>query len=971
MTDATYNQPSWIYNQPVAQYLGVVTDAKYNQPGWIYNQPWVDYVGTATDVATVQASSLFEEAFGDALLSFDNRIDVAAWTVQTAAGTPSLAHNRRLLEPEGVAAPAIGDIAVTHWLQWIDSAGQGPGPEDPPTPTATESPRTLDVPWTIMGSFGIALIGFDRQVDAPGFDAALFGLLQVLDNSQTVGCGGIAPADPPQPLIYLPVRTVSATGFRAQNNDERYGNALVNNEDQWITALDAWERERVSIVPRPTVGLFDRPLRPDWYGAGEVSTRVTVTHLNTPLKPSGLDSEGHGVTFISHEHRTLDVAGAVLGFFGVNAAYNDASVIAPFGLTAAAVGAHATRNDLRFISQNNTGNDPHTTYGNAFVADALRAVRAVQWTTQTRVGDGSRVSLWERTIQPDGVDAFGRGGHYFERRQNIIATIPVMPPGIPAPTARRISIDPTSFQAFESGHARLLLDPQPVTMLGTDFGAVGNLHQVYRRNRTVWPSGNIDAPAVPLQHRVQNELPDPPGERTLLVSGLEYPAAAVSSPLVQSSRLFVSGVHSSQVGQPAVTGTGLFPPGIPQPGYATGGNVGVPTTSGDRWLSPTALMPPDISNAHRLSPHYIFGPVGLGQGHIIDYYVHGPNNLQRPVFGAVDVQHQHRTLHVSAPLAPVEEAVHHVSSFLRTLQVPGLRSWRVGIPIVPSGVPVRPIAIDALPPGQATVGHVVDGAQTITFVSGLTTAIGALAVENMHRDTQPTGFDATSFGEAWVDRAVRTYTADGFNAALYGTADVSHRIRTLPLDGWDSAQVTHAPGETRYRMRVTRGTAPATPAVVCAGVDTGAIGGATISHFEQMIGCGGIMAPQTPIPAPVLSPSNVVLPHGSGASLDYLSMGAPAMWRPGDPLVPFAVDMALFGTPTTVPVASPASIDAAAVGTASMVLPLDPLGELYVLFGSHLLAHGNDSHVCGQLLRGIRAGAYAFDAIGTAGVAHD
>lgn len=947
-------------------------------------------IGAAT-VPTAQVLALFAEAFGTSFVAYavrditvaglaaiahgtttvsiDNQITVPPWVVQTAAGTPTVQHNRRVLTPTGVDSYSAGAPAVTHWLQRADIAGRGPGPTPPPAPTATASPRTLQVPWSVMSMFGTPLIGFDRELAAQGFDAALFGLAAVLDNSQTAGCTGIAPDPPPAPTIYLTVRNVRPGGFLSQRNDERFGQALINNEDQQITLIDAWERERVSIVPMPMAALFDRPVWPIGQFAGEVSTRVDVTHLNTPLRPPGLDSAGIGEAFISHEHRTLEPPGAVLGWFGAATAYNDARVLTPAGLSAGTIGAHLPRHDLRFVAQNTSGNDPHSSYGTAFVADAERTVTTVVWTQQTRVADGARVSLWENTVSPAGLRAGDIGGHYFQAHRNVIAPSGMTHTAITAPTARRISIDPEGRAMFEAGQPRLLRDPEPVSVLGDAFGGIGAV-LVYPRNRTIWPQGNIGVIAIPLQHQVRNEIPEPPGERTVLAGGLVAPEVPTNH-VVQSSRLLVPGLSSAAFGQPTLRGSGIQPASIPPPGFEDGGNVGVPMTSGDRTLSVDGLMPPEITEEHRLSPHYILGPVGLGDGHIMDYYVHGPAHPERPVFGAVSVQNQHRTLQVAGLAAPIDSAVHSVSHFHRTLIGQGLRSWRVGIATLPAGVPVRPLPIDSAAFGQPLVARVIEGDQTITVDSDPSVAFGELTIEHQDRELVPGGFDAALFGTAWVDRAVRSIDAPGLAASLFGTADLSHFIRTLELDGWDSAQVTHAPGETRYRMRVTRGTAPATPAVLCAGIDAGAIGAARVSHFEQVIGCGGIQMPQTPVPAPALQPSNVLLPHGSGASLDYLALGTPAMWVPGDPLVPFAVDMALFGAPSVAAVATPAEIDESAIGTASMVRPLDPLGDLYAAFGSHLLAHGDGVHVCGQLLRGIRSGGHEFGAIGAPGVAHD
>lgn len=920
-------------------------------------------------VRTVEPAGLLATSFGAHALEFDSTIQPESWIVQTAVSTPTLQHDRRLLRPAGVDSYGAGAPAVTHWLQRADIAGRGPGPTTPPAPIVTASPRTLEVPWSVMSMFGTPMIGFDRELSAQGFDATLFGLAAVLDNSQTAGCTGIAPDPPPAPTIYLTVRNVRPGGFLSQRNDERFGQTLINNEDQQITTYDAWERERVSIVPMPVAALFDRPVWPIGQVAGEVSTRVDVTHLNTPLRPAGLDSAGIGEAFISHEHRTLEPPGAVLGWFGAATAYNDARVLTPAGLSAGAIGAHLPRHDLRFVTQNTSGNAPHSSYGTAFVADAERTVTTVVWTQQTRVGNGARASLWENTMSPAGLAAGDIGGHYFQAHRNVIAPSGMTHTAIAAPTARRISIDPEGRAMFDAGQPRLLRDPEPVSVLGDAFGGIGAV-LVYPRNRTIYPQGNIGVIAIPLQHQVRNEIPEPPGERTVLAGALGPPEVPTNH-VVQSSRLIVPGLSSAAFGQPTLRGSGIQPASIPPPGFGEGGNVGVPMTSGDRTLSLDGLMPPEISEEHRLSPHYILGPVGLGDGHIMDYYTHGPGHTERPVFGTVSVQNQHRTLQAAGLGAPNDSAVHSVSHFHRTVSVPGLKSWRVGIAKLPAGIPVRPLPIDSLEFGAHTVARVIEGDQTITVESDPSQAFGELTIEHQDRAVVPGGFDAALFGMAWVDRAVRSIDAPGLAASLFGTADASHFVRTLELDGWDSAQVTHAPGETRWRMRVTRGTAPATPAVLCAGIDAGAIGTPRVSHFEQVIGCGGIQMPQAPVPAPTLQPSNVVLPHGSGASLDYLAMGAPAMWVPGDPLVPFAVDMALFGAPRVAAVATPAAIEDSAIGTASMVRPLDPLGDLYTLFGSHLLAHGDGVHVCGQLLRGIRSGDYEFGAIGAPGVAHD
>lgn len=920
----------------------------------------------ATLVATLQVGGLAQWAAGTASVEIDSVVRPQQWTVQTAVGTPSLQHSRRDLVPTGVAPAGFGTAAATHWLQRADVAGLGPGPAAPPAPVVTDSPRTVSVPWSSMLAIGAHMVGFDREVQATGHLATLFGLTTVRDNSQTAQPPPFLPDAPPAPTIYLMVRTVRPGGFRAMPNDERYGEPLVNNEDQQVTLVDSWERERIWAVPNPSVALWDRPMWPIGLWAGEVSTRVEVSIPNPPARPAGLFQEAVGTAFVSHDERTIDGAGDDMARFGAAAAYNDARVLSPAGLSAGAFGTAAVRNDLRFVVPI-TSNDVHTVFGTGFIADAERTLaQGTEWSVRTYFG-AARVSLWEHYITPAGMPWPGAGGHYAEPHQNRVINSGINYLRIGSATARRVSLDPIGFHTFADGQPRIYRDPEYLSVHGLKHDLHG-IPLVYHRNRTLWQTNPVIPPAVPLTHQVRNEIPDPPGERTILASGGVH--TSIGTPTAQANQILPGGILASRFGEPTLTGTGISVPSVPPPGFGEGGQIGFPAVPGTQWATPAGDDWSAVGTP-RLSPHTILGPVGRGDGHTIDFYVHGGRD-ERPSFGATTVLHEDRTVRMTGVAAGSTSSLPVVSNWVRTLNMSGLRSWRVGIAKLPAGIPVETTGADMALFGAATVARPDDLVRTVSPLGAAPAGIGTHEAQNLIRTvTLTAGIDAATFGTQWVDRAVRTLTCAGAEHDQHGEHEASHYVRTLALEGWDSAEVTHAPGETRWRMRVTRGPAPATPAVLCSSIDTGAIGAAGVAHFERTLHCGGLFPPQVSVPAPVAAGQNAVLPHGSGASLDHMACGTPAMWTPGDPLVPFAVDFATVGSARAVPVATPASVDAFAAGTASMVRPIDAIAVAIEQYGAHLVAHGDGVHVCGQLLRGIRPGLIAAGGIGSHGVAHD
>lgn len=912
---------------------------------------------------TVNATGLAQFAAGTATVEIDSGIRPAPWIVQTAVGVHTVQLSRRELVPTGVQPPGAGNHAVTHWLQRVDIAGRGPGPAAPPTPVVTDSPRTLTVPWSYMTAIGAHLVGFDREVTAGGWASLAVGQVEVRDNTQQVFADGLTPEPPPAPTGYFLVRTVR---LRSVPNDERYGAPLVNNEDQVAALYDAWERERIWAVPMPAVAWWDRPLQPIGLWAGEVETRVSVSIPNPPARPDGIAPGDIGTAFVSHEHRTLEPPGDVLGRFGAHVAYNDARVLQPGGMDANAVGAAAVRNDLRFVVPV-TSNDIHTVFGTAFAADAERTLlQGTEWSLRTYFG-AATVSLWENHISTGGVHQSAVGGHYAERRQNLVLPSGQWMGATGAATARRISIDPEGKHAFEAGQPRITRDPEYLSAIAwqSDVHGLGN---VYHRNRTVTQTNAHAAPPVPLTHSIRNETPEPPGERTILVSGQKHVVFGDST--IRANTIRPGGVLLAQMGSPTLTGTGISPQSVPPPGFNAGGQVGFPAIPGEQVASPGALDESAVPEP-ALSPHWIFGPVGLGEGHQIDFYTFG--NSQRPNFGAVVVSNQIRSIAGAGAIeAPEDASTHNVSNRERTLQIAGIRSWRIGIAKIPAGIPVETAGAEMSLFGTLTITHSEPEDRTLLATAIAPGAIGVQEVQNQHRTILLSGgIDAGLWGTAWIDRAVRTIDTQGPNTASFGEAWASYRVRTVTGEGWDSAETANAPGETRWRMRVSRGPAPATPAVLVTGLDAGAYGVTTVSNDERTIDVGSIWPPQAPVPTPVARGQNDVSVHGILASLDHLAMGTPAMWATGDPLVPFAVEMFSAGAARVASVAGPDALESGAIGTSSMVRPLDPAGDLFAAFGAHLVAHGDGVHVCGQLLRGIRPSAAHFLAIGAPSVAHD
>lgn len=915
---------------------------------------------------TVNATGLAQFAAGTATVEIDSGIKPTPWIVQTAVGAHTVQLSRREVVLTGVQAPGSGNHAVTHWLQRADIAGRGPGPAAPPAPVVTDSPRTLTVPWSYMTAIGAHLVGFDREVTAGGWASLAVGQVEVRDNTQQVFADGLTPEPPPAPTGYFLVRTVRPGGLRSVPNDERYGRPLVNNEDQVAALYDAWERERIWAVPMPVVAWWDRPVQPIGLWAGEVETRVSVSIPNPPARPDGIAPGDIGTAFVSHEHRTLEPPGDVLGRFGAHVAYNDARVLRPGGMDASAFGAAAVRNDLRFVVPV-TSNDIHTAFGTAFVADAERTLlQGTEWSLRTYFG-AATVSLWENHISTDGVHQSAVGGHYAERKQNLVLPSGQWMGATGAATARRISIDPEGKHAFEAGQPRITRDPEYLSAIAwqSDVHGLGN---VYHRTRTVTQTNAHAAPPVPLTHSIRNETPEPPGERTILVTGHHHVAFGAAT--VRANTIRPGGSQMTGMGSPALTGTGISPLSVPPPGFNEGGQVGFPSIPGEQVASPGAVDESAVPEP-ALSPHWIFGPVGLGEGHQIDFYTFG--NSQRPNFGAVVVSNQLRSIAGAGAIeAPEDASTHDVSNRERTLQIAGIRSWRIGIAKIPAGIPVETAGAEMSLFGTLTITHSEPEDRTLLATAIAPGAIGVQEVQNQHRTILLSGgVDAGLWGTAWIDRAVRTIDTQGPNTASFGEAWASYRVRTVTGEGWDSAETANAPGETRWRMRVSRGLAPATPAVLVTGLDAGAHGVTTVSNHERLIDVGSIWPPQAPVPSPIARGQNDVSVHGILASLDHLVVGAPAMWATGDPLVPFAVEMFAAGAARVGSVASPESLDSGATGTASMVRPLDPAGDLFSAFGAHLVAHGDGVHVCGQLLRGIRPSAAHFLAIGAPSVAHD
>jgi hypothetical protein len=809
----------------------------------------------------------------------------------------------------------FGTAALSGGVRTLDLSNRGIAPGSAGTPVVTFSIRTIFPQGLFAGFFGTPLVDRTHTVLPSGFGGEQFGAAQVFYPRFIVDLAGLGinagafgTTD-----VELHIKYIAPVGFLAIGHDEidRFGRHVVFNLTQYIQQI-------FSVTPSDggvfgdfnLVDLKDKFPRPDGIQPGRVGTPTVFNNARIITTPPFQDFSLWGNTLVAPAIRFITPAGTDMIGWGSplgNIVYNAARVLAPQGFNAGAVGV-----PVRVFSNQQTvkvvGGD-QSSFGQAMVAFAIRTIAPPSLPPQPPFGNAD-VELFQRFVAPPSIPPAGLGVPTLEIHFTIIAAKSVLPP------SNQVGIDTRVHNNTPE------IGQQGATMTLYGNANVFNQFEVYEfqgfesilwgrplvkdRKQTVsvpgWTSYQTTG-----NTQVQNVNPSPPGQQYINPSGFDQSVFGATK--VFANTLYPLGWNSAIYGTPAMELRGLGPVGIPPPYNDSGTQFGTALLNRPPVLTPTGIIE-DAYGTPSIGPMYIWAPHGYPYttglqtelGYPIDRFSHADewgDNTQddRPIFGRAEVTLKNRVIN---PIGFANNQMgqdHSVVLRLQYINNTGIKSFKYGIPVINYGGVVQTTGFDMSAFGLPAVFIPVGGNNTIAPRGIAAFVSGPQDVQNFNRPIFPAGWvefrvstpvpPSWPRASTWVSNAYPPFPAVGFDASSFGTAWVSFRVRELDMQGFDSAVVAaYTPGQFADRMRVTKN-------VGISGItvgSTGAMGVPTITTWQRSLLPGGFAAGA--IGKPAVRTANRVNVSG----WESLVFGDVQRWEAGK-VKPHGDEFVLWGNP--------------------------------------------------------------------------
>lgn len=773
---------------------------------------------TVSNVSALSPSGWDGFADGDAFISNAVRTLAASGFDSSAVGSAAAVRNaREFVRGLGLLSETFGTAAVDNAIRTlfpVPTSGFAAG-----TPWISFGTRTVEPPSVLGAAVGRPGVGRHQALPLDGFESTLFGETVVRDNSQTlVGIGFAGEAVGTAELSRSPrVLGVASTWGANPGIDDQWGAALVYNATQFLGPynddtqpmggvfgqwLEVYNRNRV-------VGVYG--FNSSRYGNG------ASLSLGPVIDPAGADLTEFGAAFVSHAVRTVTANEPVEG--GVSpwgAVYNAAAVLAPASVVGGEDFGQAALANTRRTFDRIGGLDSFAA-GTAFVAYAVRTL-AVQWPPEGFAVPDPVVEFKDRVLAPAGIDEPDmRWGAttVFSHVNRVSPRYRHDSDVFGAASLRNLTpaLQPASFDQGEIGHAAVGLYTRTLSPPGLEQTGWGYAEVRDRASRV--RAGNIGAPVLPWGHAVLHDPAEYPFQQTLEAQGME--AFSYGTPVVASStqEIHPDGLAGS-VSSPTVVyqGINLQNRGIYLPADQ---QYGVPTVLAWQLIAPEGWESVGIGEA-LLSPAVIehkAGPVG---------FVSEPS-----------VTLKHRTVltrhDTGATDAYGEPTVSNAKQYVRPA---GFAAFKRGYPKVGGPHNLEPVGVESGEAfGAATLSIPDTGPHTLAAQGFEAAQFGVQTVQLFNRAI-PVGGLA---GEVGVPRVhpPEPLLLDGFEAGSFGTAWVSHKVRGLDLEGFDA--FLSGPAQFNLHMTVKRGQ-PLFPK----GFKGTEWGGGRVSHLVQKAAVSAIIS---------------------------------------------------------------------------------------------------------------------------------
>lgn len=859
------------FNQPYELPLGYKVGLEFNfaavPPGTIAPSGFVATLwGNAAFVGSryITPAGFTSEAFGTTFLELANRTySVAGW-FHEVVGQPLIKNFNQELYAAGIPPPpltgtpgerevpppiiwyrnrivaplslprtdALGALTVTQFVRYVDQAGAGYFGEAVPQPVVNYKHREIFPIGAISLVFGtttvkrrffVEPVGWDSQdisdnhellintrrlyVLNSELDPTLWGATTVFNYRQDISLHNYGFYDTQWsfPIVYNLKKEVFVGPF----NDNL-------NPDEWPNYL-------------PYVENKDRYVRTFGHQSSRFNLATWIYNKAVPVKPVGTEMTLWGAdTFISHRIRNVYPQGWD-SFYNTqySVVYNTADVLAPvsLGVTDKFGRPDPVLNLNREVKQHSGWEGP--LWGTPFVAFGIRYITPGLFYDVPAAFPEVRLNPYP--IAPVGIPWQGQvGGHevriflrqVFPYAVNVHSTEWV---GEPAVRNRNITVYPYAYEQTTFGVQHIQNFIRYLTLTGFGGELLG-AHLIEYRTRTV-PVHGVSAPSISQLHRIRNDSPDPPSNRTITLAkygldgevvdgdGIPPPSVPYVPHQVRLMTFWPLGWESSRFGGNLKVYSTAIVPAF----WQSDGGFGVPFIIFTRYIAVPSLEG-IISQVPEpaLSPHHIYGPQGdakppnyhpQGGGFLIDEFLSSWDGSQWPWFGQTTVALKNRII---GPVPLHDGGLQGFTAWgdarfenrRKYVYPDGIRSLRMGFAVL-WGVP-QYVNLDedtnhqGIAPstqwGFNLIEHYVDphGPQNVGAFGLDATFWGDTRVELFNREVAPVGIPHSGnpqqgYTSPWGDALVgfpRRYQIGMGVQTLWGTHVIEYKNRQVWPEGF-------------------------------------------------------------------------------------------------------------------------------------------------------------------------------------------
>ena len=686
-------------------------------------------------------------------------------------------------------------------------------------------------------------VGGTQFVNPFGFDATRFGQRIVPENRQIL-VGSFKTSEFGLPKTVLNRQYVMGIGFISvgQQPADRWGFAHVYNSRQYIVQYYDVDSELNPPKWSTWQSIENRNRKIGATGTEMMRFgRPQIDNKAHPFKPSGINSELFGKSFVSHRNRKVNLQGIEplhISSWGV--VYNAAKVIKPVSFLSLVFGKPDVYTNRRYFPR--IGNFESTIFGTPMISDRIRNLSFEQ-----------RYSIGPLSIPLPKVDLYTR---YIEAWSKDFAVF-----GIPSLSIHKKIITPHWTLRDYFGDATLKNKTPQIFIRGANSEEFGNtaIRTQWRellfkgdestifgkatiafRDREFKLTSGITPGAVSTKHLVTGSATPPLMPQYIYLNdvgnsydyefpeeikdglGIAAPEHQVSKPTLYQNILKPDGFNSLKFGETLIHSNGI----IVKDGIKLKNECGFPSVAlKNRTIDVLGISNPITLGRPQMSPLTIWAVMEApDQAKEIHkpgslHYVNSDYGSRVPgeVFGIATVS-LHRPYLDPFSINPSNlYGLPTVELKIRHVRPSGIQAYRVGWHTIGDGVQklTQYLSTDLSVFGTAEILLKEERNKQVLVSSVDHLEFGETDVSNFNRQINLEGIDSLAMGSSW-DGTI--YLPQSLNVGfpmpikptgnlmeMFGTTQISLKIREILVQGFDACVMEYDALNFEKRMRVKRG----------------------------------------------------------------------------------------------------------------------------------------------------------------------